>query len=67
MVKANEHVLREYGRNHELTDDWTRDFSKSADYEISRVVLDHDISLDLVFNLDQIPLSYVSPGKYSSI
>ena len=31
----------------------------------SRVVLKHDIPLDLVFNLDQTPLSYVSPGKYT--
>ena len=33
--------------------------------EISRVVLEHDIPLDLVLNLDQTPLSYVSPGKYT--
>ena len=33
--------------------------------EISRVVLDHDIPLDLVFNLDQTSLSHVSPGKYT--
>ena len=33
--------------------------------EISKVVLEHDIPLDLVLNLDQTPLSYVSPGKYT--
>ena len=33
--------------------------------EISKVVLEHDILLDLVLNLDQTPLSYVSPGKYT--
>ena len=33
--------------------------------EISRVVLKHDIPLDLVLNLDQNPLSYASPGKYT--
>ena len=33
--------------------------------EISKVVLDNDIPLDLVLNLDQTPLSYVSPGKYT--
>ena len=33
--------------------------------EISKVVTDHDIPLDLVLNLDQTPLSYVSPGKYT--
>ena len=32
--------------------------------EISRVVLDHDIFLDLVLNLDQKPLLHGSPGKY---
>ena len=32
---------------------------------ISQIVLEHDIPLDLVFNLDQTPLSYVSPGKYT--
>ena len=34
-------------------------------YEISQFVLDHDIHLDLVLNLDQTHLSYVSPGKYT--
>ena len=33
--------------------------------EISRVILNHDILLDLVLNLDQTLLSYVSPGKYT--
>ena len=33
--------------------------------EISRIILNHDIALDLALNLDQIPLSYVSPGKYT--
>ena len=33
--------------------------------EISRIILNHDIPLDLVLNLDQTPLSYVSPGKYT--
>ena len=33
--------------------------------EISRVVLKHDIPLDLVLNLDQTPLTYVPPGKYT--
>ena len=28
-------------------------------------MLKHDIPLDLVLNLDQTPLSYVSPGKYT--
>ena len=32
--------------------------------KISRAVLDHDISLDLV-NLNQTPLSYVLPSKYT--
>ena len=32
--------------------------------ELSSVTLDHDISSELVLNLDQTPLSYVSPGKY---
>ena len=34
-------------------------------HEISRVVLDHNIPLDLVLNLDQTPLSYVLPVKYT--
>ena len=33
--------------------------------EISRIILNHDIPLDLVLNLDQTPLSYVSLGKYT--
>ena len=32
---------------------------------ISKLVSDHDILLELVINLDQTPLSYVSPGKYT--
>ena len=32
---------------------------------ISTYVYDHDIPTDLIISLDQIPLSYVSPGKYS--
>ena len=33
--------------------------------KISNVILDHDVPPALVLNLDQIPLSYVSPGKYT--
>ena len=33
--------------------------------KISNVILDHDIPPALVLNLDQTPLSYVSPGKYT--
>ena len=32
---------------------------------ISNVMEDDDIPIDLVVNLDQTPLSYVSPGKYA--
>ena len=32
---------------------------------ISTYVYDHDIPTDLIINLDQTPLSYVSPGKYT--
>ena len=32
---------------------------------ISAAVLEHDIPSSLVVNLDQTPLSYVSPGKYT--
>ena len=37
----------------------------SYEREISRIILNHDIPLDPVLNLDQTPLSYVSPGKYT--
>ena len=33
--------------------------------QISAVVSDDDIPKDLILNLDQTPLSYVSPGKYT--
>ena len=33
--------------------------------EISRIISNYDIPLDLVLNLDQTRLSYVSPGKYT--
>ena len=32
---------------------------------ISKFVSDRDIPIELVLNLDQTPLSYVSPGKYT--
>ena len=31
----------------------------------STIIEDHDIPKDLILNLDQTPLSYVSPGKYT--
>ena len=33
--------------------------------QISTVINDHDTSKDLIVNLDQTPLSYVRPGKYT--
>lgn len=32
---------------------------------ISTIIEDHDIPKDLILNLDQTPLSYVSPGKHT--
>ena len=32
---------------------------------ISKFASDHDIPRELVFNRDQTPLSYISPGKYT--
>ena len=32
---------------------------------ISTTILEHDIPVPFVVNLDQTPLSYVSPGKYT--
>ena len=32
---------------------------------IPTIIEDHDIPKDLISNLDQTPLSYVSPGKYT--
>ena len=37
----------------------------SYQHEISKVVLKHDILLDLVLNLDQTPLSNVPTAKYT--
>ena len=33
--------------------------------KISGVIFEHDIPKELIINLDQTPLSYVSPGKYN--
>ena len=33
--------------------------------KISGVIFEHDIPKELIINLDQTPLSYVSPGKYT--
>ena len=33
--------------------------------KISDVIFEHDILKELIINLDQTPLSYVSPGKYT--
>ena len=32
---------------------------------ISKVVYEHDIPSELIINLDQTSLSYISPGKYT--
>ena len=32
---------------------------------VAKAVSDHDIPMEVVLNLDQTPLSYVSPGKYT--
>ena len=32
---------------------------------ISKVVYEHDIPSELIINLDQTPLSHISPGKYT--
>ena len=32
---------------------------------ISLIIQDHDVTKELILNLDQTPLSYVSPGKYT--
>ena len=32
---------------------------------IAKAISDHDMSIELVLNLDQTPLFYVSPGKYT--
>ena len=32
---------------------------------ISKVVFEHDIQSELIINFDRIPLSYISPGKYT--
>ena len=37
----------------------------SFQHVIAKVVLKHDIQPDLVLNLDQTPLFYVSPDKYT--
>ena len=46
----------------ELTESWARSVLKSMDWVINS---DHDIPMELVLNLDQTPLSYVSPEKYA--
>ena len=33
--------------------------------KISAVIFEHDIPEELIINLDQTPLSYLSPGKYT--
>ena len=33
--------------------------------KISGVIFEHDIPKELIINLDQTPLSYVIPGKYT--
>ena len=33
--------------------------------KISGVIFEHDIPKKLIINLEQTPLSYISPGKYT--
>ena len=77
VIKANEpKILKKFGGSLELTDGWARNvywtLCKFLEEEkllfqcaISKFVLERDISIDLVLNLDQAPLSYVWPGKYT--
>ena len=52
-------------RKVEPSENFLQEEKFSYQRDISRVALEHDIPLDLVLNLDQTPLSYVSPGKYT--
>lgn len=63
-------MLKKFGGTLELTEDWARHVLKSLNWTnnfqnvITTPVYEQDISKELILNLDQAPLSYVSQGKY---
>ena len=60
---GNSQNLKKTGRPNLFSDELLKKFSFQR--KISNVILDHDVPSALVLNLDQTPLSYVSPGKYT--
>ena len=79
VLKANDpNTLSGFGGTITLTEDWARVILRSMDwvkrkattfekftFQKAIYVYDHDIPTDLIINLDQIPLLYVSSGKYT--
>ena len=92
VIKANNpSLLKEFGGDLELTENWARTVFKSLAWikrkgttgkleppaqllaeekftfqrSITTIIAEHDIPPELVFNIDQTPLSYLSPGKYT--
>ena len=47
------------------SDQFLKEEKRTFQANIANAVVEHDIPDDLVINLDQTPLSYVSPGKYT--
>ena len=52
-------------RKVELSKKFLKEEKFTFQRKISNVILDHDVPSAIVINLDQTPLSYVSPGKYT--
>ena len=49
----------------EPSEEFLKEEKLSFQRAITQVLAGHDIPSELVFNLNQTPLSYVSPGKYT--
>ena len=60
---GNSQNLKKIGRRNLFSEELLKKFSFQR--KISNVILDHDVPSALVLNLDQTPLSYVFPGKYT--
>ena len=60
---GNGQNLKKIGRPNIFSEELLKKFSFQR--KTSNVTLDHDVPSALVLNLDQTPLSYVSPGKYT--
>ena len=64
-VHEQDQTKRYIWKNRTFLEKFLKEEKFTFQRKISSVISDHDIPSELVLNVDQTPLSYVSPGKYT--